>query len=61
MPIEPGAILVILLYGLALYVILYVSPRLSTALRVRAPWWRNVRFWASFVAITQIIVYALFS
>jgi len=61
MPIEPGAFLVILLYGLALYVILYVSPRLSEELRVRAPWWRNVRFWASFVAVTQILVYAFFS
>ncbi|MGH9370162.1 MAG: hypothetical protein ACRD15_01380 [Vicinamibacterales bacterium] len=61
MPIEPGAFLVILLYGLALYVILYVSPRLSGELRVRAPWWRSVTFWASFVAVTQILVYALFS
>jgi hypothetical protein len=61
MPIEPGAVLVILLFGLALYVILYVSPRLSDELRVPAPWWRNVRFWASFVAVTQILVYALFS
>ena len=61
MSIEPGAILVILLYGLALYVILVVSPRLSPALRVRAPWWRSVKFWGAFVAVTQIIVYALFS
>ena len=61
MPIEPGAVLVILLYALALYVILVVSRRLSPALRVPAPWWRNVRFWAAFVAITQIVVYALFS
>jgi hypothetical protein len=58
---EPEALLVMSLYGLALYVILYVSPRLSDALRVQAPWWRNVRFWASFVAVTQIVVYALFS
>lgn len=61
MPIELRAIPVILLYGLSLLVILYVSPRLSTTLRARAPWWRNVRFWASFVAVVQIIVYALFS
>ena len=61
MSIEPGAIIVILLYVLALYVILVVSPRLSPALRVRAPWWRSVRFWAAFVAVTQIVVYALFS
>ena len=61
MSIEPGAILVILLYALALYVILVVSPRLSPSLRERVPWWRNVRFWAAFVAVTQIVVYALYS
>jgi hypothetical protein len=61
MPIEPGALLVISFYSLALYVILVVSPRLADSLRVTAPWYRNVRFWASFVAITQIVVYALFS
>ena len=61
MSIEPGAILVILLYAVALYVILVVAPRLSPSLRVPAPWWRNVRFWAALVAVTQIVVYALFS
>ena len=59
--IEPGALLVISFYGLALYVILVVAPRLSPALRVPTPWFRNVRFWAAFVAVVQIIVYALFS
>ncbi len=59
--IEPGALLVISFYGLALYVILVVAPRLSDAVRVEAPWYRNVRFWAAFVAVTQIVVYALFS
>lgn len=58
---EPEALLVMSLYGLTLYVILYVSPRLTDTLKVSAPWWRNVKFWASFVAVTQIIVYALFS
>ena len=61
MPIEPGALVVVLLYGAALYVVLRVSPRLSATVRAPAPWWRNVRFWASFVAIAQIVVYALFS
>jgi hypothetical protein len=61
MSIEPGAVVVILLYALALYVIIVVSPRLSPALREPAPWWRSVRFWAAFVAVTQIVVYALLS
>jgi hypothetical protein len=61
MPIEPGALLVIACYGLALYVILVVAPRLSPGLRAPTPWYRNVRLWASFVAVVQMIVYALFS
>lgn len=61
MPVEPGALLVMSFYGLALYVILVVAPRLSEGLRRPVPWYRNVRFWAAFVAVTQIIVYALFS
>jgi hypothetical protein len=61
MPIDPAAIVVILLYVLALYVILKVAPRLSPELRVRQPWWRSVTFWGAFVAVTQIVVYALFS
>ena len=61
MPIEPGAALVILLYGLALYVIVAVAPRLTPSLGAPMPWWKNVRFWAAFVAVTQIVVYALFS
>jgi hypothetical protein len=61
MPVEPGAIVVIALYCLALYVILVVAPRLSPSLRVTGPWWKSVTFWAAFVAVIQIIVYALFS
>ena len=61
MSIEPGAVLVILLYCLALYVILVVAPRLSPSLRVRTPWWKSVTFWGAFVAVTQIAIYALFS
>ncbi len=45
MTIEPGAIVVMLLYALALYVILVVSPRLSPALRVPAPWWHCPSWW----------------
>jgi hypothetical protein len=57
MAIEPGALVVILLYVLSLIVVLVVSPRLIGA--KAAPWWRSVRFWSSLVAIVQIIVYAV--
>jgi hypothetical protein len=61
MSFELRAIPVILFYGLTLFVILSVAPRLTTTLQTPAPWWRNVKFWASFVAVVQIVVYALFS
>lgn len=59
MMLEAGALLVIALFGLSLYVILVVSPRLTG--RDQAPWWRSATFWGCFVAIAQIVVYALFS
>jgi hypothetical protein len=62
MPIEPGALIVMTLYGLCLFVIWYVSPRLpGVEDGPTPPWWRNVRVWASLVATAQIVVYALFS
>lgn len=62
MTIEPGAIIVIALYSLCLLIIWTVSPRLPGVDEGRPRrWWRNVRVWASFVAIVQILVYALFS
>ena len=61
--IEPGALIVIGLYGLCLVIVWYVSPRLPGARGESAPqpWWRNVKVWASFVALMQILVYAVFS
>lgn len=58
MAIEPGALVVILLYLVSLIVVLAVSPRLIGA-KAPAPWWRSVRFWSSLVALVQIIVYAV--
>ena len=52
-----GAAVVILLYLLSLFVILVVSPKLFEI--EPRPWWRNVRFWASFVAVVQIVIYAV--
>jgi hypothetical protein len=60
MLVEPGALVVIFLYGLSLFVVLVVSKRLVEP-REAKPWWRNVRFWAAFVAIVQILVYAVWS
>ncbi len=58
--LEPGALVVIGLFVVTLYVIHGVSPRL-TGRRDSGPWWRRATFWASFVAGAQIVVYALFS
>jgi hypothetical protein len=54
MGIEPGALVVILLYAVALAVILFVSPKLVAPAAARPPWWRNVRFWASLVAVQTV-------
>jgi hypothetical protein len=56
--IDAGALVVILLYVGCLGIILFVSPKLVAPREV--PWWRNVRFWASLVALMQIVVYAVF-
>ena len=38
------------------------TPRLpGVEPQAKAPWWRDVRLWASFVAVAQIVVYALLS
>lgn len=59
MGIEPGKMVVILLYALCLAMILFVSPKLVAPMAAKDPWWRNVRFWASFVAVAQMVVYAV--
>lgn len=61
MSIDAGAAVVILLYVLTLAAVLFVSPRLETEFREKAPFWRSPRFWASLVAVVQIIIYALWS
>lgn len=59
MPIEPGALVVVLLYAGCVGMILLVSPKLMATAAATPPWWRNVRFWASLVALAQMAVYAL--
>lgn len=62
MTIEPGALVVIGLYVVCLWIIWRVSPRLPGAqAELARPWWRNVRVWASLVAAAQIVTYALLS
>jgi hypothetical protein len=61
MSLEPGAVLVIFMYVGSLFVILHLSPRLTEPDPEPKPFWRNVRFWASFVALVQIVVYAVWS
>ena len=61
MAVEPGAVIVVLMYGLCLYVVLYASRRVTGGEETLRPWWRRTRFWASFVAVVQIVVYAIWS
>lgn len=62
MPVPVGTLIVISLYGLCLFVIWYISPRLPGAeAEPPRPWWRSAKVWGSFVAVAQMIVYALFS
>ncbi len=57
--IEPGALVVIALYAACLGVIVFVTPKLVTPSEAPRPWWRSPRFWASFVALAQMAVYAV--
>jgi len=54
-----GALVVILAYLAVLAVILFPPKNLRTEEYEDAPWWRNVRFWASVVVVVQIAVYAI--
>ena len=52
------SLVVILAYLAALALILFPPRGLGFEDEVPAPWWRNVRVWASFVIVAQIAVYA---
>ena len=52
-----ASLVVIAAYVAVLAVILYPPKQLETE-ATDAPWWRNVRFWASVVVAAQIAVYA---
>jgi len=54
-----GVLVVILAYLAVLAVILYPPKNLRTEETEHAPWWRDVRFWASVVVVAQIAVYAI--
>lgn len=62
MPSTVGTVIVIALYGLCLFVIWYVSPRLPGAEDAPpVPFWRNTKVWATFVALAQIATYVWLS
>ena len=54
-----GTLVVILAYLAVLAVILFPPKNLRTEKTGDAPWWRNVRFWASVVVVAQVAVYAI--
>jgi len=54
-----GPLVVIVAYLAVLAVILFPPENLRTLESEHAPWWRNVRFWATVVVAVQIGVYAL--
>jgi hypothetical protein len=57
--IEPAALVVVLLYGVCLWVILVISPKLLAPSEAYRPFWRSARFWAALVAVVQMAVYAI--
>jgi hypothetical protein len=61
MSVEPGAVIVIAMYAVCLWVIHAVAPRLPGGDERARPWWRRTSFWASVVAVVQIVVYAIWS
>ncbi len=54
-----GSLVVIVAYLAVLAIILFPPKNLRTEETGGAPWWRNVRFWASVVVVAQIAVYAI--
>ncbi|GMR24692.1 MAG: hypothetical protein BMS9Abin37_3276 [Acidobacteriota bacterium] len=54
-----GSVIVILAYLAVLAVVLSPPKNLRSEEEEGAPWWRNVRFWASVVVVVQIVVYAV--
>ncbi len=54
-----ASLIVILAYLAVLAVVLFPPKNLRGEEGEGAPWWRNVRFWASVVVVVQIAVYAV--
>lgn len=61
MSIQPEAFVAIAFYVMCIYVILRVTPRLPGEPTVPTVWYRRASFWGCFVAVAQIVVYALWS
>ena len=54
-----ASLVVIAAYLAVLAVIVFPPAKLRTEESDGVPWWRNVRFWASIVIVSQIAVYAI--
>ena len=52
-------LIVVLIYAAVLALVLLLPPSFLGEDQEPRPWWRNVRFWAAFVAIAQMGVYAI--
>ena len=55
-----ASLVVGLAFAATLALILFPPRGLGFADEAPVAWWRNVRFWASFVVVVQMVVYALF-
>ena len=55
-----ASLVVVLAFAATLALILFPPRGLGFAEEAPVAWWRNVRFWASFVVVVQMVVYALF-
>jgi hypothetical protein len=52
-------LLVIAIYAAVLALVLRLPASFLGEDQAPRPWWRNVRFWAAFVAVVQMGVYAI--
>lgn len=52
-------LIVVAVYTAVLALVLLLPASFLEEEREPRPWWRSVRFWAAFVAVVQMAVYAI--